>query len=140
MRGITFNSKHSYWEWGLMLKTPPKISSPEPKTHYVDIPGAHGAMDLTEALTGKVRFHNRKIEMEFITVADRESWSAIYSDILATLHGQMTEISLDDDPQHYYKGRVTVGDPERDNDKAVTLKMTAEVEPFKRTHEGTGML
>jgi phage-related protein len=139
MRGITFNGKHSYWDWRLMLAKPPKVSSPEPKTHYVDIPGAHGAMDLTEALTGKVQFHNRKIELEFITVADREDWSAIYSDILSSLHGQVAEISMDDDPQHYYKGRVTVGDPERDK-RHVIVKMTAEVEPFKRTYEGTEML
>jgi phage-related protein len=122
-----------------MLAKPPKVSSPEPKTHYVDIPGAHGAMDLTEALTGKVQFHNRKIELEFITVADREDWSAIYSDILSSLHGQVAKISLDDDPQHYYKGRVTVGDPERYK-RHVIVKMTAEVEPFKRSYEGTEML
>lgn len=139
MRGISFNGKHSYWDWGLMLKSTPKVSSPEPKTHYVDIPGAHGEMDLTEALTGKVQFKNREIEMEFITMAGRENWSAIYSDILSTLHGQVAEISLDDDPQHYYKGRVTVGDPERDK-KHVTLKMTAKVEPFKRNYEGAEML
>lgn len=140
MRGVTFGNKHSYWDWGLMLTSPPKISSPEPKTHYVDIPGAHGAMDLTEALTGKVQYHNRKIELYFITTADREDWSAVYSDILSELHGKMKEIALDDDPTHYYKGRVSVGDPERINDKAVMVKMMAEVEPFKRTYEGTVML
>ena len=139
MRGISFNDKHSYWDWRLMLKSPPRITSPAPKTHYVDIPGAHGSMDLTEALTGGVRYHNRQIEMEFITKAGREDWSAIYSDILSALHGQMANITLDDDPMHYYKGRVTVGDPDRDR-KHVTLKMTAEVEPFKRTYEGTEML
>lgn len=139
MRGISFNKKHSYWDWGLLLKSAPKITSPEPKTHYVDIPGAHGSMDLTEALTGKVQYKNRTIEAEFITLADRENWSAIYSDILSALHGQMVEIALDDDPTHYYKGRVTVGDPERDR-KHVTIKMTAEVEPFNRTYEGAEML
>ena len=139
MRGITFDSKHSYWDWGLMLKSPPKITSPEPKTHYVDIPGAHGAMDLTETLTGKVQYKNRKIEMEFVTRAGREDWSALYSDILSELHGQMKSITLDDDPQHYYRGRVTVSDPER-HKALVVLKMTAEVEPFKKTYEGAEML
>lgn len=124
-----------------MLKKPPEISSPEPKTHYVDIPGAHGAMDLTEALTGKVQYKNRTMTLEFITKADREDWSAIFSDILSELHGQLKErISLDDDPMYYYKGRVTVGDPVRENDKYVSVKMTAEVEPFKKTYEGTAML
>ena len=135
MRGITFDNKHSYWDWGLMLKSAPKITSPEPKTHYVDVPGAHGTLDLTEALTGKVQFKMRKIELDFITTAGRADWSAVYSDILSALHGQMKKITLDDDPQHYYMGRVTVHDPERFKN-IVTLRMTAEVEPFKRNHEG----
>lgn len=139
MRGVTFDSKHSYWDWGLMLRVAPVITSPAPKTHYVDIPGAHGAMDLTEALTGKVQYKNRKMTLEFVTKADRENWSAIYSDILNELHGQLKEIALDDDPMHYYKGRVTVGDPERDG-KLVVVKMTAEVEPFKNSVEGAAML
>lgn len=140
MRGVMFGNKHSWWDWGLMLKTAPMISAPEPKTHYVDVLGAHGALDLTEALTGKVQYKNRTISLEFIATAGREEWSAVYSAILAELHGQMTEITLDDDPMHRYKGRVTVGDPEWDNVTAVTLRMTAEVEPFKKTIEGTAML
>lgn len=139
MRGVTFDSKHSYWDWGLMLKSSPKITSPAPKTHYVDIPGMHGSLDLTEALTGKVQYKNRKISLEFVTVASREAWAATYSDILSALHGRLTEIILDDDPLHYYTGRVTVGDPERDG-KIVTIKMTAEVEPFKKARKGTVML
>lgn len=139
MRGVKIGNKHTYWDWGLMFRTAPVITSPAPKTHYVDIPGAHGAMDLTEALTGKVQYKNRKITMEFVTKAGREDWSAIYSDILSELHGQMKEITLDDDPLHTYKGRVTVGDPERDK-KLVIVKMTAEVEPFKKSIDGAVML
>ena len=139
MRGVTFGDKHTYTTWGLMLKTTPLVSPPEPKTRYVDIPGKHGEMDLSTALTGSVKYKNRKIEMEFITMADREEWSAIYSAILSDLHGQTKRITLDDDPDCYYTGMVTVGTPESDR-KVVTLKMTAEVEPFKKTSEGAVML
>jgi hypothetical protein len=131
-----FGNKHSYWNWGLMLRSAPKITSPAPKTHYVDIPGAHGSVDLTEALTGKVQYKNRRITLEFVTMAGREDWSAIYSDILAELHGQMKDIRLDDDHMHLYRGRVTVGDPERAKN-VITIKMTAEVEPFKKSIDGT---
>lgn len=140
MRGITFGNKHSFWDWGLMLRQSPKITSPEPKTHYVDIPGAHGSLDLTELLTGKVQYKNRKITMEFVTMAGRDDWSAIYSDILTELQGQLKQITLDDDPLCYYTGRVTVGEPERVNDQTVMVKMTADVEPYKKTIEGTAML
>jgi len=140
MRGVMFGTKHSYWNWKLMLKTAPKITSPQPKTHYVDVAGAHGLLDLTEMLTGKVQYKNRKIEMEFITMAGREEWSAIYSEILNELHGQLKEIRLDDDTLSIYTGRVTVGDPERESDKVIKLRMTAEVEPHKKTVDGRVML
>lgn len=139
MRGIMFDNKHSYWNWGLMLKTAPKISSPEPKTHYVDIPGAHGSLDLTEALTGKVQYKRRTITLEFISMAGREEWSAIYSAILSELHGQVKKIQLADDVHHTYTGRVTVGEPVWENE-TVTLSMTAEVDPFKKDMEGKAML
>lgn len=139
MRGIMFGTKHSYWNWNLMLKTAPVITTPQPKTHYVDIPGADGSLDLAEMLTGKVRYKNRVIEMEFVTMAGREEWPAIYSEILNELHGQLKEIRLDDDPHHIYTGRVTVGDPERANN-VVTLRMTAEVEPYKKGIDGSVML
>ena len=139
MRGVMFGTIHSYWDWGLMLKKAPDISPPEPKTHYVDIPGAQGAMDLTELLTGKVQYKNRSIRMEFNMKAGREEWSAIYSAILNELHGQKTEITLDVDPMHHYTGRVIVGKPTWDK-RIVTITMTAEVEPFKKTIEGTEVM
>lgn len=140
MRGVTFGNKHSYWAWGLMLREAPKVTSPEPKTHYVDIPGADGELDLTEALTGKVQYKNRKITMVFVTMAGREDWSAIYSDILMELQGKLIRITLDDDPLHYYTGRVTVGEPTRMNAKTILLNMSAEVEPYKKSMNGDVML
>lgn len=139
MRGVKFGDKHTYTEWGLMLKSAPKVSAPEPKTYYVDVPGMHGQVDLSTLLSGGIRYKNREIEMEFITMAGRAEWSAIYSEILSAVHGQSTNITLDDDPTHYYTGLVKVGTPERDK-KTVTLKITAEVSPFKKTSEGVEIL
>lgn len=139
MRGVTFGTKHSYWNWRLMLRTAPKITSPQPKTKYVDIPGSDGRLDLSEMLTGKVQYKNRKIDLTFVVMAGREEWSAIYSDILNDLHGQVKEIRLDDDPTNIYTGRVSVGDPEMEN-KVITLRMTADVEPYKKTADGRVML
>ena len=139
MRGVKFADKHTYTEWGLMLKSTPKVSAPEPKTYFVDVPGMHGQVDLSTLLSGGIRYKNREIEMEFITMADRAEWSAIYSEILSTVHGQSVDITLDDDPEHYYTGFVKVGTPERDK-KVVTLKITTEVSPFKKTSEGVEKL
>lgn len=130
MRGVTFDNKHSYHHWGLMLRSRPVISPPAPKTKYVDVPGADGALDLTDSLTGYTQYKNRKITFDFVIVAGRASWPAIYSDILDTLHGNVVEIVFDDDPQYAYRGRVTVGKWDAAKMTA-TLTMSAEVEPFK---------
>ena len=59
--GVIFGDNHSYRDWGLVTKTRPVIGSPEPKTIYIDIPEADGQLDLTESLTGEVKFKNRQM-------------------------------------------------------------------------------
>ena len=71
MDGVTFGTKHSYRDWGLLLKSRPVISPPSPKTVYVDIPGSNGVIDLTESLTGDVKFDNRTIKCVSIHVPTR---------------------------------------------------------------------
>lgn len=130
MRGVTFGNKHSYHHWGLMLKSRPVISPPTPKTKYIDVPGANGALDMTQSLTGHVQYENRKITFEFVLMADRDTWSAIYSDLLDYLHGRTLDIIMDEDPMFYYTGRVVVNKWSISH-RTPTITMTAEVEPFK---------
>lgn len=97
MDGVTFGTKHSYRDWGLLLKSRPVISPPSPKTVYVDIPGSDGMIDLTESLTGDVKFDNRTIKCEFVVLDARNRWSALYSDVMNYLHGQYLQIILDEE-------------------------------------------
>lgn len=130
MNGVTFGDKHSYRDWGLILKSRPVISPPSPKTLYIDIPGSDGVLDLTESLTGDVKFENRTITCEFNVIDNRKRWSNIYSEILDYLHGQRMKIMLDEDPTYYYVGRCQVNEWKSDK---VTSLITIEgnVEPYK---------
>lgn len=130
MNGVTFGDKHSYRDWGLILKSRPVISPPSPKTLYIDIPGSDGVLDLTEFLTGDVKFENRTITCEFNVIDNRKRWSNIYSEILDYLHGQRMKIILDEDPTYYYVGRFQVNEWKSDK---VTSLITIEgnVEPYK---------
>lgn len=130
MNGVTFGSKHSYRDWGLILKSRPVISPPSPKTVYVDIPASNGIIDLTESLTGDVKFANRTITCEFNVIDVRKKWSNIYSDVLDFLHGQMTTIILDEDPDYIYKGRVQVNEW-KSNKRTATIVIEGNVEPYK---------
>ena len=106
MNGVTFGSKHSYRDWGLFLKSRPVISPPNPKTVYIDIPGSDGVIDLTESLTGDVKFENRTLTCEFIVLDARNRWSNIYSEIMDFLQGQQMKVIFDEDPTFYYIGRL----------------------------------
>lgn len=86
--GVTLGGKHTYRDWGLLPKTRPTIAPPKVRTNYVDVPGLDGALDLSEALTGRVGYQTRDFSAEFIVIDARNRWDALYSEILDTLHGQ----------------------------------------------------
>lgn len=136
MNGVKFGSKHSYKDWGLILESRPEISPPSPKTVYVELPGANGHLDLTESLTGDVKFENRKITCKFTVIEARKRWSSLYSDILDFLHGQMMTIILDEDPDFLYKGRVQVNEW-KSNKRTATIVIEGDVEPYKLERFGS---
>lgn len=130
MNGILFGNKHSYDDWGLILKSRPVISPPEPKTNYIDIPEADGQLDLTESLSGEVRFNNRDITFEFNVIDARQRWSSLYSEIANYLHGQKLKIIFDEDPYYYYMGRFKIDEWESDKRTSV-LTITGSCDPYK---------
>lgn len=137
MQGVIFNDKHTFRDWGLLMRSRPMVSPPTPKTKIIQVPGSDKIIDLTETLTGQVHYEPRTIKFEFVTGAPRESWASLYSDIMTYMHGRTVRIIFDDDPNFFYTGRVTVGDFETDKRHA-TLTMTAECEPYKRERFGYG--
>jgi predicted phage tail component-like protein len=130
MNGVMFGNKHSYLNWGLLLKTRPSISPPVAKTVYVDIPSSDGVLDLTESLTNDVKYNNRTIICEFVVNEGRSKWASIYSDIQDYLQGQKMQIVFDDDPDFYYTGRLSVNDWQSDKTTA-TIVIEGNVEPYK---------
>ena len=128
--GVLFGDKHSHRDWQLLLNSRPEISSPVPKTNYIDIPGGDGILDLTESLTGDVQYKTRTMGFTFTTLKARRKWSSLYSDIQGYLHGQRMKIILDEDPAFYYIGRVSV-DEWKSSEKYSTIAVSAEVEPYK---------
>ncbi len=128
--GVLFGDKHSHRDWQLLLNSRPEISSPVPKTNYIDIPGGDGILDLTESLTGDVQYKTRTMGFTFTTLKARRKWSSLYSDIQGYLHGQRMKIILDEDPAFYYIGRVSV-DEWKSSKKYSTIAVSAEVEPYK---------
>lgn len=130
MQGVTFGEKHSYFDWGLLLREYPTVSPPAPKKKLVEVPGSDDPIDITEALTGKVHYEAREITCRFTMAGQRERWPALYSEILNDLHGRRMEITLDNDPGHAYTGRVEISEWEPGENEA-KITILATVAPYK---------
>ena len=126
---ITFGGKNTWSDWGLIPTSRPVFSPPSVKTVYVDIPGADGSIDLSDVLTGDVKYENRSGSFEFRVDRSR-NWSIVYSEILNFLHGQKLKIFLDDDPGYYYYGRAQVNQWKSDKNFSL-ITIDAFVEPYK---------
>ena len=95
MNGVMIGEKHSYRDFGLILSSK-VISPPEPQTKFVAVPLRDGSLDLTESLTGDVRFKDRKITMTFTVIDPVNMWSARVSEIENHLHGKRFRIIFDE--------------------------------------------
>lgn len=138
MQGVTFDKTHSYRTWKLLLAGQPVISPPKPKTKLIQVPGTNTVIDLTESLTGgEVKYEPRSIRCVFYVIGGRQKWPAVYSAVLNELHGKRMNITMDDDPNWYYTGRVAVDEYES-SEASATIVITAEVEPYKKAKYGEG--
>lgn len=130
MRGIYFNNTHTADDWGLILNSK-AINPPEPKVVAVTVDGRDGDLDLSEALTGEVRYSNRNAEFAFLALegsqADREE---LIGTIVNMLHGKKVNISTDDDPDRYLVGRCTVSEVSNNRSYA-SFKVSANCEPWR---------
>ena len=126
MRGIYINGKYT-GDMDLVM-TERNIGTPEAQTYKVDVPGRNGSLDLSEFLTGDIRYSNRTLNFKFIAAGSREKILAAIDEIML-FHGQQAEIILDDYLNYFYKGRVSVGI--NDNGHYAELEMSVDAEPFR---------
>ena len=117
IHSMTFGDKNTWDDWHLVPTSRPTFSFPSIKTQSVDIPGANGKIDLTEALTGYPAYNNRTGSFEFMVVntdqslsvdssegysaASTTQWQQVYSKIANYLHGQDMQLTYGDDPGWY---------------------------------------
>lgn len=115
------NTRNTYDDFYLVSQSRPIVKPPAVKTSYVEVPGADGSLDYTEALNG-LNYQNRKGSWEFYVLNDQypdsvKNWSELYTAVLKYFHGQkFTRIYLEDDldekgnPIYYYVGRISVNE------------------------------
>lgn len=128
MKGIRFGALHSFNDLGLILSSK-TIGTPSPKTETISVPGGDGVLDFTEFF-GEVKYSNRPLSFNFTSVLPHSQFVEQFATIQNALHGQKMTITLDEDPNWYYIGRLTV--PEWKSEKRIgKLTIDCDCEPYR---------
>ena len=135
MLGITFGSKHSYNNWGVILEDT-TVTPPQPKRYLVDVPARNGLLDLTPELTPIIRYGNRTVTYKFRVKSG--DWDDLLSGIYADVHGQTLDVTSDLDANWHWHGCVTVNSFASDKRTGV-LVITVDAEPFKLANTATSV-
>lgn len=129
MKGVKFGNLHSYYEWGLVLSSK-EIKAPKPKTKEIEVEGSDGVLDYTEYFGG-VKYENRQLLFNFSKMnIVPDGFLALFSVVQNALHGKKLQIILDDNPAHYYLGRVTVNEW-KSNKRLGEIVIEVDAEPYK---------
>lgn len=128
MIGVTFEDLHSFNDLGLILSSK-TIGIASPKLETMEVPGSNGVIDLTEFF-GDIFYHNRTLTFNFATIAPMRDHLQVFSNVQQKLHGKKMKIVLDDDPDFYYIGRITVANFTTGN-RVGSIQISCDCEPYK---------
>lgn len=126
---VKINGTDMYKKYKLVLADRHSVQPPGPKTYLVEVPGADGTVDLTDAM-GPVKFNNREITLNFGRMCEIEKWPSFLSEIYGLYNGQAVELIFDDDENFFYKGRASFSDYERAR-RSGTFTVTVDADPYK---------
>lgn len=135
--------RHSFFDWHLIPEERYSIEPPETKAEYMDIPGANGALDISEALTLYPVYKDIEGEMSFLVSNDKTFegyqknefdifWNSIYSDIKMFLHGKNRYFLIEDNPEWYYYGRFSVGKYDASDKVHSKIVISYKLEPYRK--------
>lgn len=141
--GETGATKNTWTNWKLMPESPPVVSSPTPKTDYVDIPGrAKGPIDMSKLPFNRQTYERVTGSWTFAMLDDY--WNtpdprAVYNEIRGWLQGRRTRMTLDDESNYIYYGLFTADAPSLGMGPFV-IKINYDIEPVRYNLDGTADL
>lgn len=105
LHSITIGAYNTWQNWRLIPASRPVVNPPEVKTNFVEVPGADGVLDFTEALDEQIHYKNREGSWEFlvcheqidIDTGNKYNWSTLWHDILNAIHGKRVQVILMDE-------------------------------------------
>lgn len=135
----TFGDVGTHRDWGCRLISV-ETQPPEPKTVTVEVPGADGVLDLTEALTGGVTYGERVIDVRLSRECrSRLEAVGVASRAASDVHGKRLRIRIPDRPSAFFVGRCEVSHEIAPSHRLV-LSVRAKCDPFAYAGEGSAEL
>ena len=126
---LIISGENTYERWKMVPSSRPLVNLPPVKTNYVEIPGSNVVLDYTEMLLGKPAYGQRTGSWEFL-LRPESKWAEVYADLANFIHGKQHTVILEDDPDYYYKGRLSINQwQSQEKNSVVTIDYT--LNPFK---------
>lgn len=127
---------NTWYDWRCTV-TAKDVTAPEPKTNYINIEGASGSLDLTEALTGAPVYNDRTVTASFMcSEGDHKEREVLLRRIRTAIHGRKIPIIDPDDPEHYFLGRAKIRE-ETNQPAFLTFTVEAVCDPYRYDIEET---
>lgn len=131
MRSVVFASedwqKDSWIDYE-MLTLEAETPEPEVKTKSVEVEGGDGALDMSEAVSGRPVFANRELVFPFRIVG--EDCEKIRDEVVRDLHGRKRFVQFESQ-EHWFYGRCSV-ETTLDKGYYIEISVTVNAEPYKR--------
>lgn len=132
----TKQTYHTLNNWGLALGNNNYISDPVQETAYINVPFRDGMIDISETVSGRPIFKTRELSFEMGGLNARRRWDSVVSDLRNKVHGRICRLTLDNDLEWYWRGRVYINEFDRERELGTLKIEVPECEPYKYNWQG----
>lgn len=122
---------HTLNDWDLALGNNNYIGDPEMETTYISIPGRDGLIDVSEAISGRRVYKKRELAFELGGVHPHTNWDAIISGMRNNIEGRICRLTLDNDAEYYWRGRVYIQGFDRFRSLGTFTLAVPNADPYK---------
>lgn len=124
-------SVHTLDDLSLALQNNDYIGQPELETAYIDVPYRAGLIDASESIAGRPIYKKRQLKFILGGMRDRVNWDHVISTIRNNIHGRVCRLTIDNDIDHFWKGRVYVNDFDRFRELGTFTLIVPTADPYK---------
>lgn len=118
-------------DWKCVIGNNNCIGEPDVETYYIDVPGADGFLDGSEAIAGRTIYKSREIDILFGGKKPREEWDGFISRIRNLIHGKIVRITLSNDPDYFWTGRAYITEFDRSREIGQFHLNIPQADPYK---------